>query len=80
MQLYKKKENHGSVILECSLDSIANGKIAADIAKAGLATAIILSPLAAITCTFGDNLFESSISVWCSPNMACKIGKSVNCN
>lgn len=36
------------------------GSMAEDIAKAGLATAMMLSPLAAITWTVGENLLESS--------------------
>lgn len=36
------------------------GSIAGDIANAGLATAIMLSPLAAIICTFGEYLPGSS--------------------
>lgn len=60
--------SHWLSCLRDSLDSAVNdvtGRIAGDIANAGLATAIILSPLAAIT--FGENLLASSaMSVWSS--------------
>lgn len=45
--------------------------MAGDIANAGFATAIMLSPLAAIT--FGENLLTSSaMSVWSSMAVLCK--------
>lgn len=60
--------SHWLSCLRDSLDSAVNdvtGRMAGDIARAGFATAMMLSPLAAIT--FGENLLASSeISVWSS--------------
>lgn len=54
-----------------SADNEVTGNMAGDIASAGFATAIMLSPLAAIT--FGENLLESSaISVCSSVRVLCK--------
>lgn len=43
-----------------SIIGVKGGIIAEDIANAGLATAMMLSPLAAIICTFGEYLLASS--------------------
>lgn len=47
-----------------SADNAVTGNMAGDIASAGFATAIMLSPLAAIT--FGENLLASSAMSVCS--------------
>lgn len=56
----------GSCFLDSlvSADSEVTGNMAGDIANAGFATAIMLSPLAAIT--FGENLLASSAMSVCS--------------
>lgn len=59
--------SHWGSCLRDSLDSTDNavtGNMAGDIASAGFATAIMLSPLAAIT--FGENLLASSAMSVCS--------------
>lgn len=52
-----------------SADKELTGRIAGDMAKAGLATAMMLSPLAAIT--LGENLLASSAASVCSSNVLC---------